>query len=117
MVRVEDICPLHGVLELPHVSRPAVGAHRLQRVVLEPRDQPALDPAHLFQEVIDQERDVVLALPQGRHLDRHHVQPIVQVLPEPLLPDLLLQKSVGYDPNPDQDHSTLLPGLQSEGAT
>jgi hypothetical protein len=48
--------------------------------------------------VIDQERDVVLALPQGRHLDRHHVQPIVQVLPEPLLPDLLLQKSVGYDP-------------------
>jgi|WetSurSiteA1Bulk_404760.scaffolds.fasta_scaffold329060_1 hypothetical protein len=42
-------------------SRPALGAHRLQRVALEPRDQLALDSVHLFQEVIDQKRYVVLA--------------------------------------------------------
>ena len=69
--RAEDVCPLHGVLDLPHVSRPASGAHRLQRVALEPRDQLALDSVHLFQEVIDQKRDVVLAftysaLPQSK---------------------------------------------------
>lgn len=33
-----------------------------------------------FQETIDQQRDVALALAERRQLDLHHVQPEIQVL-------------------------------------
>ena len=48
----------------------------------------------------DQRRDVLAPLAQRRHVDRHHVQPVEQVLAEPALGDLLLEILVGGREHP-----------------
>ena len=45
--------------------------------------------AELREEVLDQQRDVVLALAQRRQVDVDDVEPVVEVLAEPALLDLL----------------------------
>ena len=42
----------------------------------------------LHEEVLDQQRDVVLAVAQRRHVDVDDVEPVVEVLAEPALLDL-----------------------------
>jgi hypothetical protein len=56
-------------------------------------------------EVVDEEGDVLAFLPDGRHLDLHHLQPIVEVLPEFATPDLFTEVLVGCgdDPNIHMD--------------
>ena len=73
---------LDDVLELAHVPRPVV--------VGEGHARPAREPAHvllelprvLAHEVGGQVGHVRLPLAQRRHADRHHVQPVVEILAE-----------------------------------
>lgn len=46
-------------------------------------------------EELRQRRNIVPALPERWHLERHHVEPVVQVLAEALLGDLVEQVAVG----------------------
>jgi len=63
---------------------------------------PAVELAvELPDEVIEQGRDVLLALPQGRDVDRHDVEPVEEILPEAALPDVLLEVAVGGGHEPD----------------
>ena len=54
-----------------------------RRKHLHDRDRHGLNPflhlpRKLLHEVTDQQRNILLALPQGRHPDRKHVQPVIQ---------------------------------------
>src|SRR2546426_11423920 len=76
----------HHVAELAHVPGPVVGdevAERLARDGLEPL---AVLPAEERDEVVHEQRDVVLALAQGGHLDRDDIETVVEVLPEAPVP-------------------------------
>ena len=67
-----------------------------------PAPRPA-QPAHvqavlavlLLQEVVGQDRDVLLAVAQRRRLDDHHPQPVVEVLPETPARHVVGQVAVG----------------------
>src|SRR5713226_486838 len=100
--------PLDHVPELADVARPVVGeeiGERLHRDGLralavlgrEPRD-----------EVIDQQRDVFLPLPERWHLDRDHVEPVEEVLAEAAPRDQLVEVVVGRGDHPDVDLDRVL---------
>ena len=73
---------LDGVLEFPHVAGPAVGQELAVGVGGDALHRsPVLRPVAL-EEVPDQHRDVLGALPQGRDGDRHGVDAEVEVLPQ-----------------------------------
>ena len=58
--------------------------------------------AVLLEEVPDQEWNIVLAIAERRQLDRDHVQPVEQILAEPVLLHHLAEIDVGGgdDPRP-----------------
>ena len=41
--------------------------------------------------MVDKERDIIISMPQRRDGDREDVQPVIQIIPEPALGDLLRQ--------------------------
>jgi hypothetical protein len=45
--------------------------------------------------MIDEQRDVFLVLPERPYRDRENIQTVIQVFPEPAVPDLFLQIPVG----------------------
>ena len=73
---------LDGVLELADVAGPLIAHEELQRVRLEPDDLLLQLTRESTDEEVGQLGDVVLALAQRRHLHRHDVEPVVQVLAE-----------------------------------
>ena len=75
--------PLDGVLQLAHVAGPVVALQRAP--ARRPRRPPPRRPvrgAVLAQEVLDQERDVLAPVAQGRDLDGDDAQAVVEVLLE-----------------------------------
>src|SRR6266704_604199 len=73
-----------GVLELADVARPSVDRQQ----VIHPRAEPlrgAAVPRTRPQEVRGEERDVLGPGAQRRHLDRDHVQAVVEILAKPPL--------------------------------
>ena len=98
-----DDRPLDGVLQLAHVAGPVVGDQRLHRLLGDPGRRRGRRVAELRQEVLHQQRDVVLALSQRRHMDGDHVQAVVQVLAETPGVDLFLQVPVGRGDHPAVD--------------
>ena len=71
---------VHHVLQLAHVPRPIVGLeprHHLGRQLLSRRST-----ATLREEVLDEERDVLLALTERGNREDSGVEPVVQVLAE-----------------------------------
>jgi hypothetical protein len=66
----------HDVVELPYITRPFSRRQQLDRLR---RIDLALAAflGDLFQEVRDQQGDVLAAASERRHLDVHHVQPVV----------------------------------------
>ncbi len=86
----QDRRAFHGVLQLPHVSRPAIIQQALPRVLRELQSRLGKLPAELLQKVICQQQYVILALTQRRNRHRHRGNPEIQVLPEQFLLNLLL---------------------------
>ena len=76
---------LDGVLQLAHVAAPVVGAQCADRRIAQFRERRALvavpDPVR-GEEVLREQRDVFRPVAQRGHLDRHHPQPVVEVLPQ-----------------------------------
>src|SRR5436190_2183210 len=98
---------LDHVFELPDVPRPIVRLQLPERL--------AGDVGHVLpelggealQEVVDQQGDVLPAVAQRRHVDRDDVEPVIEVLPEPLLLDQLLERPVGRRNDADVDLDVL----------
>ena len=90
---------LDGVLEFPYVARPAVAMQQGPDVPVQQEGAQAMTPAGACQEIVGQFLDVPLAFPQGRDVDRHDVQPVEQVVPEPAATHRLLQVLTGGGQN------------------
>ena len=103
----EDNESLYQVLEFAHVARPVVAAEQLHGLGAEAAHLTLLVGVGHLQEVVDQQRNVVPAVSEGRDLDRDHVESVVEILPEAALPDRLLQVLVGSGQHPDIDRNGL----------
>ena len=99
---------LDHVLELAHVAGPVVGHEPGQRGVVEPVDGRVGARAELGDEVRDEARDVVLALAQRRHVARHDVQPVEEILAEAPGGDLGFEVLVGRRDDAHVDLDRLL---------
>ena len=91
------------VAELPHVARPAVGEQLGPGRVGQAQVGPAVQAAEMIEEEIDQQADVVAAVAQRRQVQLEHAEPVVQVLAEPLVADVLLQVLIRGGDHADVD--------------
>ena len=90
---------LQGVAQLPHVPGPGIGLQHMAGLPLHQIDLVVL-PAELGQEVVDERRDVLAPVPQGRHPQFHDTEPVVEILPEGSGLDHQLQVAVGGGDDP-----------------
>ena len=86
VVGAEHAEPAHEVLELAHIARPVLLLQDVERSLEMEVLRGSPSPSALAGRPA-QVRNVVQPLAQGRQADRHHVQPIEQVLAEPALVD------------------------------
>ena len=78
----EDGEPLDEVPELAHVAGPVVGLEREERLAREAHRAAAVALAGLGEEARRELGDVLAPLAQRRRVDRHDVEPVVEVLAE-----------------------------------
>src|SRR3990172_2587369 len=71
--------PLDGVLELADIPRPSVGRKYIERF---PGHAHVPRWVEFFYKMINKQRNIVLPLPERRHLERDHAEPVVKVLAE-----------------------------------
>ncbi len=101
--RHNDHQPLDQVPQLPDVSGPFVlleDRHRIRGDFFHP--QPLLLPVQL-EKMPDQQRNILPALAEGRHHDRHDVQPIEEVFPKGAFFDFLQEILVRRGEDADID--------------
>lgn len=75
----QEACPFDHILEFPHIAGPGVAQQAFQALR---RDLFAVLSGIEPQEVVHQEQDILLTLPEGRKRNGHHVQPVEEILPE-----------------------------------
>ena len=73
---------LDDVLELANVARPVVLGQQVERVRRQLESALAGSPRRTFEEVVDEQRDVVLAIAQRRQLNRDDVEAVEEILAE-----------------------------------
>ena len=83
VVVAEHDATVDYVLELPDVAGPRVRLERRHRVRRNPHASTITAIAVAGEEEFGQHRDVLRPLPKRRHLDSHHVQTVVQLVPKP----------------------------------
>ena len=95
---------LDAVLQLSHVARPGVREERVRGAPGE-AEHPALARLGAAQHVVGDRQDVAAAQAKRRDLDVDDVDPVEEVLAEPLLRDLVLEVPVGgrQDPRVERD--------------
>ena len=89
--RRQDQQPLDDIAQLADVARPVVALQGGQRVLADRPRRQAGGVGDAPQQVVGQLGDVLAALAERRHAQRHHVQPMEQLLAEAAGGDLLLQ--------------------------
>ena len=87
--------PLDDVLKLSNIAGPVIRLQEIQGALADAMDPLAHAPGIPVNEVLNEKRNVRSSFAQRRHLERKHVQPVVQVGSEGLLGDGLLQVAVG----------------------
>ena len=100
--------PLDHVRQLADVARPGVRVKRGPGVRAQCLRGQAVVLAGAAQEVLGQPEDVLASLAQRRKLQRHHGQPMIEILPEAVRPDRLVQVLARGGDQPDVDR--LAPG-------
>src|SRR5262249_11762760 len=73
---------LDEVSKLTHISGPVRIHQNLHGLAIDAREWTAVALAQLLDETPNKNRDVGLALPKWRQVDRQHVEPVVQIVPE-----------------------------------
>src|SRR5262249_17356693 len=88
-------------LELPDVASPRLTHEHLEGIPLhaeEPCPEPAVEPIN---EMLDEQRNVGLALPQGRQREVHDVETVEQVTTEAAGRDLARKVPIAAGDEPD----------------
>ncbi len=103
LVLAEQDRPLEHVLELADVAGPRMRLERRDRVVGDADDLLLQPLVELLDDVLHEQRDVADPLAQRRDLQRHHVEPVVEVVAEVAALDLGLEVAVGRGHEPHVD--------------
>ena len=106
---------LQGVDQLADVSGPAVGHKQVHGLVGDRCYRLVGVLADVLEQLLDQKRDVLAALAQGRQVYGHHRQPVEEVLAELVLLDHLAQVAVGGADHPHVHRDGLFAADQLEG--
>ena len=93
-VGVEDRQALHQVGQFSHVAGPVVVAQRHHRRRRQPHGGPLL-VLETGDQLVDEQWQVFRAARQRRHLDREHVETVVEILAEAAVLDQLFEVAVG----------------------
>ena len=98
---------LDDVFQLTHVARPAVGFQGGERLGGQSLDALVEPPVVAPDKMVDEQGDVLDALPQRRHHDGHDVEPVIEVVTEDAASDGLLEVGVrgGDEPHVDLDRA------------
>src|SRR5262249_44094392 len=104
-VAVQHHHAVNEITELADVARPGIGCQSAAHLRGNRRDVLAVPLAKLFPEVIGEEWYVGAPIAERRQLDRYHLQPEVEVLPEGSRLDGRVQITMrgGNDANVDAD--------------
>src|SRR3989454_3320323 len=95
LVFFEKDDPLDQIPELPDVSRPTVGAEDLLDLRGD-RGEPFPELLVVVAKEVTREKlDVLAAIAQRGQEDRHHLETVVEILPEAALPHRLVQVAIG----------------------
>ena len=96
---------LNHVLELADVPRPVVLLQSARDRVRNRLDRLRHGPGEPIGQMLREQGDVFAALPQRRKRDRKHVEPVVEIVPESVLTDLVGEVAIGSrdDPHVDVD--------------
>ena len=90
----EDGGPLDDVSQFAYISGPGIPAKQVKRFLGEvPRGAVMVFPEKGKKPLCKMD-DIVRSLTERRYLDLDHVQSVVQVLPEPVIPDGFLHVHV-----------------------
>ena len=73
---------LHDVLQLSNVTGPSIIIQYFQRLIAEPLHGLAHYCIELSQRAVQHISDILSTLSQRRYMQRDHVQPEIQILPE-----------------------------------
>ena len=90
-----DDQPLDDVAELADVPRPGVVAEDAHRRAGDALDLAVVPQRGLFDEVLDELRDVVAPLAERGHAEADDAEPIIQVGPHPAVGEQLVDVAVG----------------------
>ena len=94
--------PLDHILELPDIPGPWSGLEQRQRFRRDDAEWFAVFHGIFVEKMAGQNADVLPALPKGREIDGHHVDPVIEVFPELPLSDQLFKTPVRGGDDPDR---------------
>ncbi len=97
----DDQGVLQDVLQLPDVARIIVVEEHLHGLFRDPVEPDVAFGAELFQDVGDEQGQVLPPFLEARQFQPHDVEPVEKILTEFPLPDLPLQPQVGGRDDPD----------------
>ena len=72
--------PFDDIFQFPDIPRPVVLLQGGRRFRTQGAGEMILRFARFFQKVLDQQRDIFHAFPQGGEMDRDDIEPIVEIL-------------------------------------
>src|SRR6266481_8595694 len=82
-VRVaQNDCTLNHILQLPNVSRPRIRLQKPQRFLVDANELLPNLLSKASDEIFDQQGNISRSFAQRGHFQRHHVQPVEQILAE-----------------------------------
>ena len=88
-------CPLNDMLQFTYIARPAVAHENIHDLCGDAHDGLGILPVEFDAEVLDQQRDIVHALPQRWHMDVHDVEPVIEILAEGTFGDGFSEVAMG----------------------
>jgi hypothetical protein len=75
----EDYKSLGDILQLTNIAWPRIGLAQPERIFVDLADLLARHLRVVLHEVLDQHRNVFLAVPKRRHVDGENIQPVEEV--------------------------------------
>src|SRR4030042_1993377 len=105
----DDHGAFYDILQLAHIARPIIFHQDVERLFSNTLHLPSHLYVKLLYEVMDQERDIFLVLPERGELYGYNVQAVVEVVSEVSLNHRLFQITVGSGDNAGIDLNRFCP--------
>ncbi len=97
----------NNIFQLAHITRPVVMHKRLHCSLIKSLHLAVKLLIVLLQKVLDEQRNIALALSQRRHLNVNDIEPVVQIFTKGLRFDHLKEILIGSRHNPHIDANRL----------